>query len=80
MTDPTDLKARVEHIIDEQVLPILQMDGGSIEVVVIEGGVARVRLHGTCSGCPSTVMAIIMQIEEHLRKHITQIEYLEAVP
>jgi Fe-S cluster biogenesis protein NfuA len=79
-TEPADLKARVERMIAEQVRPVVQMDGGSIEVLDVHAGVARVRLHGTCSECPSTIMAIIMEIEHELRKQIPEVEYLEAVP
>ena len=41
---------------------------------------ARVRLHGTCGGCPSTVLAVILGIEQDLRRHVPEIEYVEAVP
>ncbi len=75
-----DLKERVAHVLAEAVRPALQMDGGDIELVDIIDGVARVRLHGTCSGCPSTIMAVLMGIEQELRRHLPEIEYLEAVP
>jgi Fe-S cluster biogenesis protein NfuA len=75
-----DLKARVERVIAEQILPVLQMDGGNIEVVGVDAGVVRVRLHGTCGGCPSTITTIIMEMENQLCKHFPEVEYLEAVP
>ena len=78
--DSSDLKARVAHILASEVRPALQMDGGDIEVLDVIDGVVRVRLHGTCTGCPSTVMAVIMGIEQELRKRIPEVEYLEAVP
>ena len=46
----------------------------------VSAGVARVRLGGVCSGCPSTIMAVIMGIEQELRRHVPEVEYLEAVP
>jgi Fe-S cluster biogenesis protein NfuA len=39
-----------------------------------------VRLNGVCSGCPATVMFLIRGMEEELRRHVPEIEYLEAVP
>jgi Fe-S cluster biogenesis protein NfuA len=59
---------------------MLAMDGGAVEVLDVTDGVARVRLNGTCSGCPSTIMAVIMGIEQELRKRVPEVEYLEAVP
>jgi Fe-S cluster biogenesis protein NfuA len=56
------------------------MDGSSIEVLEIDRGCARVRLNGACAGCPATVMFVVRGMEEELRRHIPEIEYLEAVP
>jgi len=75
-----DLKARVARVLAEQVGPALAMDGAAIEVVDVSDGVAQVRLGGVCSGCPSTIMTVIMGIEEELKKHVPEVEYLEAVP
>ena len=75
-----DLKARVAQVLAEQVGPALAMDGTAIEVVDVSDGVAQVRLGGVCSGCPSTIMTVIMGIEEELKKHLPEVEYLEAVP
>ena len=78
--DANDLKARVAHILAHEVRPALQMDGGDIEVLDVCDGIVRVRLHGTCSGCPSTIMVVMMEIEQELRKRIPEVEYVEAVP
>jgi Fe-S cluster biogenesis protein NfuA len=75
-----DLKARVARVLADHVGPALEMDGAAIEVLDITSGVARVRLGGVCSGCPSTLMTVIMGIEQELRKHVPEIVYLEAVP
>ena len=76
----TDLRSRVEEVIRTRVAPALEMDGAGIEVLDVEQGCARVRLNGACSGCPATVMFLVRGIEEELRKHVPEVEYLEAVP
>jgi Fe-S cluster biogenesis protein NfuA len=75
-----DLKQRVEKALAEEVGPALQLDGAAVEVLDIADGVAQVRLTGVCGSCPSTVMTVLMGIEQELRRHIPEIEYLEAVP
>lgn len=75
-----DLKKRVARVLAEEVAPVLQMDGTALEVLDIDQGVVRVRLNGACTGCPSTLMMVIMGMEQELRKHVPEIEYLEAVP
>ena len=36
----------------EQVRPQLQADGGDIEYVGFDNGIVKVKLKGSCSGCP----------------------------
>jgi Fe-S cluster biogenesis protein NfuA len=74
------LKERVAQVVRDEVLPLLQMDGGGVEVVGVHGGVVQVRLSGTCSGCPSVVQAVILGLEDELRRRVPGVEYLEAVP
>jgi Fe-S cluster biogenesis protein NfuA len=77
--DKGELKARVVRVLAEQVGPALEMDGTAIEVLDVSDGVVQVRLGGVCSGCPASVMTVIMGIEQELRKHVPEVEYLEAV-
>ena len=56
------------------------MDGGGVEVLAVEDGVVQVRLHNLPGCCPSTVHAVIMGIEDELRRRVPEVEYLEAVP
>ena len=76
----TDLRARVEEVIRTRVAPALELDGAGIEVLDVEHGCARVRLNGACSGCPATVMFLVRGMEEELRRHVPEVEYVEAVP
>lgn len=76
----SELKTRVARVLAEEVGPALALDGAAIEVLDVTDGVVQVRLGGVCSGCPSTIMMVVMGIEQELRKHLPEVEYLEAVP
>lgn len=75
-----DLRERVARAVAEEVLPALQMDGTEVEVVGVADGVVQVRLTGTCTGCPSSIRAVLTGVEEELRRRVPGVEYLEAVP
>jgi riboflavin kinase/FMN adenylyltransferase len=75
-----DLENRVTRFLREDVAPVLQMDGRDIHLLEIQDGVAKVRIQGGCDGCPSSIMAVIMGLEEELRRRIPEIEYVEVVP
>lgn len=77
--DPLDLKARIARALAEEVGPALRLDGTAVEVLDVTDGVVRVRLGGVCAGCPSTLMSVIMGLEQELRRRIPEVEYLEAV-
>ncbi|KAH0787547.1 NifU family protein [Histomonas meleagridis] len=49
-----DLEDGIKKVIDEQIRPVLKMDGGDIQFDGIDkDGVVSVTLLGHCSGCPS---------------------------
>jgi len=74
------LKNRVAEVLAREVGPALSMDGTLLEVLDVEDGIARIRLHGVCGNCPSSIMAAVMGIEEILRNHLPEVPYIEAVP
>jgi Fe-S cluster biogenesis protein NfuA len=61
--DSRNLPAQVAHVLAAEVRPALQMDGIDMEVIEVHDGVVRVRLHGSCTGCPSAILAVITGIE-----------------
>ncbi|MBA2691470.1 MAG: NifU family protein [Rubrobacter sp.] len=74
---PLDLEARVVGALEE-VRPYLQSHGGNVELVSVEGGVARLRLEGSCKGCPSSTMTLKLAIEEAIWKAAPDLESIEA--
>lgn len=74
-----ELLGRVRQVVAEEVLPALEMDGAAVEVVGVDEGIVQVRLAGTCAGCPSSIRAVIMGIEEELLRRVPGVRYLEAV-
>ncbi len=81
MNEPNgDLHRRVEQVVRDEVAPLLEMDGAGIEIVSVADGVVQVRLNGSCGCCPGSVHAVVMGIEQELRRRVPEVEYLEAVP
>lgn len=60
---PDDFGKRVEGAL-EKVRPYLNSHGGSVELVDIEEGRVRLRLQGSCQGCPSSAETLKSSIEE----------------
>ena len=73
------LRERVARVVAEEIIPALDMDATGVEVVGCDRGVVQVRLSGTCGSCPSSARAVVMGLEDELRKRIPEVEYLETV-
>jgi Fe-S cluster biogenesis protein NfuA len=73
------IKERVAQVLATEIAPALQMNGTDLEVVEVIDGVARIRFQGACTGCPSTVMSLLMGIEQELRQRVPEVEYIEPV-
>jgi len=74
----TDIREKVEAAIEE-IRPNLQADGGDIELVDVENGIAKVKLKGACAGCPMSTMTIKWGVESFLKKKIPEIVKVETV-
>jgi len=75
---PDDLTVRVERAL-EKVRPYLGSHGGSVELVGIEAGRVRLRLQGSCNGCPSSAETLKATIEEAILTAAPDAEGVEVV-
>src|SRR5262249_29141339 len=58
---PVDLASRVEQALAE-VRPFLQSHGGEVELLSTDDGVVRLTMHGSCHGCPSSLVTLRTRI------------------
>ena len=72
-SEPQSLAERTRAVI-ESFRPYIQADGGDIEYVGLEDGIAKVRLHGACCGCPHAAMTLQMGVERQLRELVPEIK------
>ncbi|MFM7157595.1 MAG: NifU family protein [Bacteroidota bacterium] len=70
----SDLFNRIEQVIDAEIKPAVERDGGSIELVSIdEHGMVQVRLTGACSTCSASSITLHGGIERILRKRFPEV-------
>ncbi|MCX7726503.1 MAG: NifU family protein, partial [Chitinispirillaceae bacterium] len=61
----------IRDVIDKEIKPMLQADGGDCELVDINGNVVTVKLKGHCSGCAFSGITLINVIEKKLKEKVT---------
>jgi Fe-S cluster biogenesis protein NfuA/nitrite reductase/ring-hydroxylating ferredoxin subunit len=59
---PLDVDARIQRALD-RVRPYLGSHAGGVEYLGVRDGVARLRLEGSCHGCPSSTVTVQLAIE-----------------
>ena len=61
------------------VRPLIESHGGHLEVDSIADGVVKVRMKGTCDGCPSSGATLTYGVEAALREHWPNFRRLELL-
>ena len=74
---PVALETRVRSALDE-VRPYLESHGGDVELLGVDEGIVRLRLEGSCNGCPSSAVTLKLAIEEAIHKAAPDVESIEA--
>ncbi|RJQ55675.1 MAG: NifU family protein [Desulfobacteraceae bacterium] len=72
------MKRKVEAEL-KRIRPMLQADGGDVELVGVEGGIVKVRLKGACAGCPMSQMTLKNGIERLIKERIPEVSAVESV-
>jgi Fe-S cluster biogenesis protein NfuA/nitrite reductase/ring-hydroxylating ferredoxin subunit len=74
---PAPLVDRVRYALGE-VRPYLESHGGNVELLSVDGGIVRLRLEGSCSGCPSSAMTLKLAIEQAIYKAAPDVVEIDA--
>ena len=72
------MREKVEAAL-KKIRPMLQADGGDIELVdVSKDGVVKVKLTGACGCCPMSQMTLKMAVEQKLKKEVPGVKEVIA--
>jgi Fe-S cluster biogenesis protein NfuA len=70
---------RIRAVLDRDVRPYVESDGGEVAFVGFQDGVVEVVLRGACAGCPSSSVTLKLGIEARLKEEIPEVESVIAV-
>ena len=70
---------KISKVIEQQISPELQKDGGDIEFVDLDGNKVKVKLTGMCQGCKNAKMTIKSFVESILKDKIDSALEVEQV-
>ncbi len=70
---------KIQQVLEAEVKPMLEKDGGSLEFVDLEGVKVKVRLKGRCGSCPSSGVTLEYLVQDKLRELVSPDLTVEGV-
>jgi NifU-like protein len=61
----------IEETLDREIRPALQKDGGSIDLIDVDGDQVYVKLTGMCASCKASQVTLKHYVESRLREMVT---------
>ena len=73
-----DIEKQIVQILDTKIRPAVARDGGDIKFEEYKNGVVKVKLQGSCSGCPSSTMTLKQGVQNLLCHYIPEVKEVVA--
>ena len=73
-----DIEKQIINILETKIKPAVANDGGDIKFLNYKDGVVKVKLQGSCSGCPSSTITLKRGVQNLLQHYIPYIKQVEA--
>ena len=61
---------KIQEVLDKEITPLLEQDGGGIELVDVVGDTVKVRLRGRCAVCPTSHITMKHTVQDKLREFV----------
>lgn len=69
----------IKELLDTRIRPTVQEDGGDIVFMGFENGIVKLKMQGSCTGCPSSVVTLKNGIQNMLQFYIPEVLGVEQV-
>lgn len=71
--------AKIKQLLNDHIRPAVALDGGDIVFESFSEGIVRLKMKGSCSGCPSSTLTLKMGIQGLLTRMVPEVKSVEAV-
>ena len=76
--DLIDIEKKIIKILETKIRPAVARDGGDIKFQEFKDGVVKVKLQGSCAGCPSSTMTLKQGVQNMLCHYIPDVKEVIA--
>lgn len=77
--DDDDTVAMIKELLDTRIRPTVQEDGGDIVYMGFDDGVVKLKMQGSCTSCPSSIVTLKNGVQNMLQFYIPEVVSVEQV-
>lgn len=77
--DDDDIVSMIKELLDSRIRPTVQEDGGDVIFKGFENGIVKLKLVGSCTGCPSSTVTLKNGIQNMMQFYIPEVDGVEQV-
>uniref|UniRef100_A0A3P9K3Y8 NFU1 iron-sulfur cluster scaffold homolog, mitochondrial n=1 Tax=Oryzias latipes TaxID=8090 RepID=A0A3P9K3Y8_ORYLA len=77
--DDDDIVSMIKELLDTRIRPTVQEDGGDVIFKGFENGIVKLKLVGSCTGCPSSTVTLKNGIQNMMQFYIPEVDMVEQV-
>ena len=77
--DLKEIEKKIINLLDQKIRPAVAKDGGDIKFEEFKDGVVKVKLQGSCSGCPSSTMTLKLGVQTLLCHYLPEVKRVESI-
>ena len=74
-----EIEQKIIKILDQKIRPAVAKDGGDIQFKEFKDGIVKVKLQGSCSGCPSSTMTLKQGVQNLLCHYLPEVKEVIAI-
>ena len=74
-----EIEKKIIRILDQKIRPAVARDGGDIKFKEFKNGIVKVKLQGSCSGCPSSTMTLKQGVQNLLCHYLPEVKEVIAI-
>lgn len=77
--DDDEVVEMIKELLDTRIRPTVQEDGGDVLYRGFEDGIVKLKLQGSCTSCPSSMITLKSGIQNMLQFYVPEVEGVEQV-
>uniref|UniRef100_A0A4W5M608 NFU1 iron-sulfur cluster scaffold homolog, mitochondrial n=2 Tax=Salmoninae TaxID=504568 RepID=A0A4W5M608_9TELE len=77
--DDDEVITMIKELLDTRIRPTVQEDGGDVLYCGFEDGIVKLKLQGSCTSCPSSMVTLKSGIQNMLQFYVPEVEGVEQV-